>query len=167
MVADAKRKEARKRKFGQLPKMQSVKNGNIVSENPDAGASPSKKARIKLTSEVSGTAPHGRQPSGSEETANCNDLGSDTQEAVGTDSVPRVKKIRFLCFVGKHLHTAHSFPLHITDQRTQATFPSAPLRNPSPSTSPKSNPVPFATPLPRTRGSPRALLSSSLTVMTG
>lgn len=98
MVADAKRKEARKRKYAHLQKTLNVEDGEASLEALDADAPPPKKSR--KISVKSATAPPAEPLPAPEETASSGSLGSITQGAAEVDSAPPAKKARFLCFVG-------------------------------------------------------------------
>lgn len=164
MVADSKRKEARKRKFAHLQKAQTVGDGNISLKTLDAGAPAPKK--VRKTSDGAATASLDEPVSVPEGTANSDAPDLATQEAADVDPAPPAKAIRFLCFVGISRYPPCGYCMS-TDQIIQATFRSLLVRDPSPSTSPKSNPVPSATRPRRTRESRKGLPSLNLTVMTG
>jgi hypothetical protein len=164
MVADSKRKEARKRKFAHLQKTRIVGEGNISLKTLDAGAPTPKK--VRKTSDGAATALLDESVSVPDGTANSDAPGLDTQEAADIDSAPSAKTTRFLCFVGISRYPPCAYCLS-TDQLIQATSRSLPVRDPSPSTSPKSNPVPSATRHRRTRESLKGLPFLNLTVMTG
>ena len=98
MAADAKRKEARKRKYAHLENAYGAEDEGRNLETPDAGAPPGKKSR-KAAIESATTRP-GEPLSRPEEIANSVVPGSVIHGVAEVDSKPPAKKARFLCFVG-------------------------------------------------------------------